>query len=103
MILVVRHDSLLQVTGSGALAPIARLPRWRMKPAPSREPGFAYLLSGGIFDLDDEDDLYTVGLPGSVFLLSDHDGGVRRVVRLDSPPVALSEGVDGYYLALEGG
>ncbi|HEX5727051.1 MAG TPA: hypothetical protein VFX98_16360, partial [Longimicrobiaceae bacterium] len=42
-------------------------------------------------------------LPGSVFLLSDHDGGVRRVVRLDSPPVALSEGVDGYYLALEGG
>lgn len=102
VILVVRGDSLLQVTGAGALAPVAPLPDSAMRVAPSREPGFVYLLSNRDFDRRNGRDA-GMTLTGSVFLLSDHDGGVRRVARLASAPVALSEGADGYYLATADG
>ncbi|HKP75600.1 MAG TPA: hypothetical protein VJT67_08660 [Longimicrobiaceae bacterium] len=103
VILVVRGASLLQVTGAGALAPVAPLPDSAMRVAPSREPGFVYLLSNRDFDRDDHGPDAGTTLTGSVFLLSDHDGGVRRVARLASAPVALSEGADGYYLATDEG
>jgi hypothetical protein len=102
VILVVRGASLLQVTGAGALAPVAPLPDSAMRVAPSREPGFVYLLSNRDFDRHNKRDA-AITRPGSVFLLSDHDGGVRRVARLASAPVALSEGADGYYLATADG
>jgi len=103
VILVVRGDSLLQLTGAGTLTPVAPLPDPKMRVAPSREPGFVYLLSNLDFDRGRREPDAGTRPTGSVFLLSDHDGGVRRVARLPSAPVALSEGADGYYLATEEG